>query len=48
MVVQGLASTPVIDYRTHMDAREGDIHMLVHQFSTRQRWRLQMVMQIIM
>ena len=34
----GLASTPVIDYRTYMDAREGgDIHMLVHQFSTRQR-----------
>ena len=34
----GLATTPVIDYRTYMDAREGgDIHMLVHQFSTRQR-----------
>ena len=34
----GLASTPVIDYRTYMDTREGgDIHMLVHQFSTRQR-----------
>ena len=34
----GLASTPVIDYRMYMDARDGgDIHMLVHQFSTRQR-----------
>ena len=34
----GLASTPVIDYRTYTDTREGgDIHMLVHQFSTRQR-----------
>ena len=34
----GLASTPVIDYRTYMDATEGgDIHMLVHQYSTRQR-----------
>lgn len=34
----GLASTPVIDYRTYTDHREGgDIHMIVHQFSTRQR-----------
>lgn len=34
----GLAATPVIDYRSYMDAREGgDIHMIVHQFSTRQR-----------
>lgn len=34
----GLASTPVIDYRSYLDRREnGDIHMLVHQYSTRQR-----------
>ena len=34
----GLASTPIIDYRSYMDDREqGDIHMLVHQFSTRAR-----------
>lgn len=34
----GLASTPVIDYRSYNDHREGgDIHMIVHQFSTRQR-----------
>jgi len=34
----GLASTPVIDYRTYTDHVEnGDIHMIVHQFSTRQR-----------
>ncbi len=34
----GLASTPIIDYRMYMDHREGgDIHMIVHQFSTRQR-----------
>lgn len=34
----GLAVTPIIDYRSYMDLREdGDIHMLVHQFSTRQR-----------
>ena len=34
----GLASTPVIDYRTYNDHLEGgDIHMIVHQFSTRQR-----------
>ncbi|MCH7817407.1 MAG: hypothetical protein IIC60_12650 [Proteobacteria bacterium] len=34
----GLASTPVIDYRSYTDHREnGDIHMIVHQFSTRQR-----------
>jgi len=34
----GLAETPVIDYRTYNDHREGgDIHMIVHQFSTRQR-----------
>lgn len=35
---EGLATTPVIDYRSYTDHREdGDIHMLVHQFSTRQR-----------
>ena len=33
----GLASTPVIDYRTYMDARRGDIHVLVRQFSAKQR-----------
>jgi hypothetical protein len=34
----GLSQTPVIDYRTYTDNREnGDIHMIVHQFSTRQR-----------
>ncbi len=34
----GLAQTPIIDYRQYMDHREGgDIHMIVHQFSTRQR-----------
>ncbi|MQA90367.1 MAG: hypothetical protein GEU90_09030 [Gemmatimonas sp.] len=34
----GLAATPVIDYRTYTDDREGgDIHMIVHQFSTRAR-----------
>ncbi|HJO11730.1 MAG: DUF6351 family protein [Gammaproteobacteria bacterium] len=34
----GLASTPIIDYRSYTDHREnGDIHMIVHQFSTRQR-----------
>lgn len=34
----GLASTPVIDYRTYTDHREGgDIHMIVHQYATRQR-----------
>lgn len=34
----GLAATPVVDYRTYNDHREGgDIHMIVHQFSTRQR-----------
>lgn len=34
----GLASTPVIDYRSYTDhAENGDIHMIVHQFSTRQR-----------
>lgn len=34
----GLRETPVIDYRTYTDHREaGDIHMIVHQFSTRQR-----------
>jgi len=36
----GLASTPVIDYRSYTDhAENGDIHMIVHQFSTRQRLR---------
>lgn len=34
----GLAATPVIDYRSYLDMREnGDIHMLMHQYSTRQR-----------
>ena len=34
----GLAFTPIIDYRTYMDHTEGgNIHMLIHQFSTRQR-----------
>lgn len=34
----GLATTPVIDYRSYTDHREdGDIHMIVHQFTTRQR-----------
>ncbi len=34
----GLAITPVIDYRRYTDhAEAGDIHMIVHQFSTRQR-----------
>ncbi|MDD9889402.1 MAG: DUF6351 family protein [Gammaproteobacteria bacterium] len=34
----GLAYTPIIDYRTYLDhAENGDIHMLIHQFSTRQR-----------
>ena len=34
----GLAHTPIIDYRDYLDNNEnGDIHMLVHQFSTRQR-----------
>jgi hypothetical protein len=34
----GLAVTPIIDYRSYLDDREqGDIHMLVHQFSTRAR-----------
>ena len=34
----GLATTPVIDYRSYTDHREGgDIHMIVHQFSTRAR-----------
>ena len=34
----GLATTPVIDYRSYTDNREGgDIHMIVHQFSTRAR-----------
>lgn len=34
----GLRNTPIIDYRSYLDRREGgDIHMIVHQFSTRQR-----------
>lgn len=34
----GLRETPIIDYRTYTDQREvGDIHMIVHQYSTRQR-----------
>lgn len=36
----GLAETPVIDYRSYTDhAPNGDIHMIVHQFSTRERLR---------
>jgi hypothetical protein len=36
----GLASTPIIDYRSYTDhAENGDIHMIVHQFSTRARLR---------
>ena len=35
----GLATTPVIDYRSYTDNREnGDIHMMVHQYSTRPGW----------
>ena len=34
----GLATTPIIDYRSYTDDREnGDIHMKVHQYSTRAR-----------
>jgi len=34
----GLAETPIIDYRRYLDHEEGgNIHMLVHQFSTRER-----------
>lgn len=34
----GLATTPVIDFRSYTDHREGgDIHMIVHQFTTRAR-----------
>lgn len=34
----GLAHTPIIDYRSYTDhAENGDIHMIFHQFSTRQR-----------
>ena len=34
----GLVDTPIIDYRSYLDMQEnGDIHMLVHQYSTRQR-----------
>ena len=34
----GLASTPVIDHRSYTDhAERGDIHMIVHQFTTRAR-----------
>jgi hypothetical protein len=34
----GLASTPIIDHRSYTDHREGgDIHMIVHQFTTRAR-----------
>lgn len=36
----GLATTPIIDYRSYTDDREnGDIHMIVHQFTTRERLR---------
>ncbi len=38
---EGLAVTPTIDYRSYTDHFEGgDIHMIVHQFSTRERLRL--------
>jgi len=34
----GLASTAIIDYRNYMDHdTQGNIHMLIHQFSTRER-----------
>ena len=34
----GLSKTPIIDYRTYLDHDEGgNIHMLIHQFSTRER-----------
>lgn len=34
----GLSQIPIIDYRSYLDdALDGNIHMLVHQFSTRQR-----------
>jgi len=34
----GLGATPVIDYRSFTDHRQGgDIHMIVHQYSTRAR-----------
>ncbi len=34
----GLATTPVIDYRSYTDDRvNGDIHMIVHQYATRAR-----------
>ena len=34
----GLATTPVIDFRSYTDHREGgDIHMIVHQYTTRAR-----------
>ena len=34
----GLASTAIIDYRNYMDDdAQGNIHMLIHQFSTRDR-----------
>ena len=34
----GLATTPVIDYRSYTDDRvNGDIHMIVHQYTTRTR-----------
>ncbi|HJN92821.1 MAG TPA: DUF6351 family protein, partial [Dehalococcoidia bacterium] len=34
----GLATTPVIDYRSYTDDRvNGDIHMIVHQYTTRAR-----------
>lgn len=37
---EGLSVTPVIDYRNYTDhAEDGDIHMIVHQFSTRERMR---------
>jgi len=38
LVVEGLSTTPVIDYRTYTDlVPTGDLHMIGHQFSTRAR-----------
>ena len=34
---EGLAITPIIDYRQYRDTRSYDIHQKIHQFSTRER-----------
>ncbi|UCD78539.1 MAG: hypothetical protein JSW26_24520, partial [Desulfobacterales bacterium] len=34
---EGLAITPIIDYRQYRDSRAFDIHQKIHQFSTRER-----------